>query len=800
MGNFTSKHRWGVVVAWVLTVLSHWGRAQSGSFGSTFAHSTAETAIYEQHNFVTGSGTINAGIIGSERQQPIGVYSFINPNGTWISASQTAFVDGYVRTYQSGPFTFPIGDNDRYRPAAVSASASANPTTAAYYGVDPGLATTSNLMGGTYGILPAGGPAFPTTSKAANVGTVDNVEYWDIDGNTPARITLTWDANTPITSMVGTDLSRLRIVGWNGTQWVIIPSTFDASSLVQTTSASLFTGPASTVSAGSITTDATVVPGSYVVYTLAGICTVTQVTASVSSLTTCSGEPVSISYTTAPTPGGQVQWVRRASDGSEDMPGIGDITDYPTATGNTPVSYTYTASSSDITGCTSNTVTTEVTVNPIPTVTPSACAQTICSGQTGSIIFQPSITGSIVHWIRTPDTPAPSSGTGDIAQTLINTGPTSLTYTYKIWAESPAPASCMSTDTITCIIVVTPGLNVSAVVASGSGCIGQPLSLSASVSSTGTYTYSWTGPNGYVGSGPNPLVTSSAAVTHNGNYTLVVSDVAGCSGTAIVPVSVTYCCNLTATAGSNSPQCTGNDLQLTASVQGGSGSFSYNWTGPNGFSSTQQNPTIANSTSAVAGSYTVVVTDLSVPNCSSMATTNVTIATTPSLTITSSGGMTVCSGQSTSLSVGGSNGATVTWTNNLGQSGTGTAINFAGLTNVSGLPQTIVYTFLAQAGSCSDQEVVTITVNPAPALQVVPTRAVVCELEEIYLRATARPSTATVTWSRDVPVPTPSGNSGQGSVEVKDQLPAGTYNYTFQAMGTNGCNSPQVVVPVVVNN
>src|SRR5207237_5555673 len=58
-----------------------------------------------------------------------------------------------------------------------------------------------------------------------------------------------------------------------------------------------------------------------------------------------------------------------------------------------------------------------------------------------------------------------------------------------------------------------------------------------------------------------------------------------------------------ATAGSNSPVCTGGSLSLTAS-----GGVSYSWTGPNGFVSLQQNPVVNNISSAAGGIYTVTVT------------------------------------------------------------------------------------------------------------------------------------------------------------------------------------------------
>jgi len=49
--------------------------------------------------------------------------------------------------------------------------------------------------------------------------------------------------------------------------------------------------------------------------------------------------------------------------------------------------------------------------------------------------------------------------------------------------------------------------------------------------------------------------------------------------------------------------CPGETITLTAS-----GGTSYSWTGPNGFSSTQQNPVIPNATAAHAGTYTCVIT------------------------------------------------------------------------------------------------------------------------------------------------------------------------------------------------
>ncbi|MGA0560299.1 DUF6923 family protein [Larkinella sp. VNQ87] len=282
------------------------------------------------------------------------------------------------------------------------------------------------------------------------------------------------------------------------------------------------------------------------------------------------------------------------------------------------------------------------------------------------------------------------------------------------------------------------------------------------------------------------------------NYNIVVKDdITGCLSDAVT-LTVNPVGNLRATASSNSPVCSGNLLQLIASQTGGSGPITYSWAGPNGFNSTLQNPSIASPTAAAGGSYTVTVTDAT---CSVTATTAVTIATQPDLAISGSPTLTICSGQSTVLNISGDGGANVVWTNTLGETGTGTTINFGGILNVSGQPQTIVYFVKANAGGCSDSTSVWLTINPAPALQVVPSRAIYCALEETNIVATASSGTATITWTRLPAIPdppTPSGN-GAGSATINQPLPAGSYTYTITAT-ENGCSSTPAIIPITVNN
>ncbi len=80
------------------------------------------------------------------------------------------------------------------------------------------------------------------------------------------------------------------------------------------------------------------------------------------------------------------------------------------------------------------------------------------------------------------------------------------------------------------------------------------------------------------------------------------------------------------TVGYNNPIYAGMTLNLTASTVGGA---TYSWTGPNGFTSTNQNPSIANATIAAAGDYSVTVT---VGSCTSSPAT-VTVTVNPPTTV-----------------------------------------------------------------------------------------------------------------------------------------------------------------------
>lgn len=101
-------------------------------------------------------------------------------------------------------------------------------------------------------------------------------------------------------------------------------------------------------------------------------------------------------------------------------------------------------------------------------------------------------------------------------------------------------------------------------------CSGADLLLQAS----GGQTFAWTGPAGFSSSLQNPVIPAVSSA-NNGTYTCVITDGLGCSGTALVPVTVNPSPLVTASGGSI---CSGSSLQLSSSssIIGAGGNSSFN--------------------------------------------------------------------------------------------------------------------------------------------------------------------------------------------------------------------------------
>ncbi len=124
-------------------------------------------------------------------------------------------------------------------------------------------------------------------------------------------------------------------------------------------------------------------------------------------------------------------------------------------------------------------------------------------------------------------------------------------------------------------------------------------------------------------------INDSIITGANQNYLLTVTDNNGCTvSDSIHTISPIY---PLASANSTSEICVGDNLSLTAQSSN-LPNISYNWSGPNNFSSNLQNPTIQNSTNANSGNYVLTVNS---NNCISYDTISILLKPLPILNFTS---------------------------------------------------------------------------------------------------------------------------------------------------------------------
>ena len=150
-----------------------------------------------------------AGLVYTPRNTPSVSLHFLE-DARHEQTSSRRHVDGYVSKSGIDSFSFPIGDGNRFRPAAISTPNGKNDFLAAYYNIDPSNA-----------VLPVGAP-FSRANHALNLPKISDREYWHIEGADAVRITLSWDFLSNVADLADNDINKLVVAGWDRSaqEWV----------------------------------------------------------------------------------------------------------------------------------------------------------------------------------------------------------------------------------------------------------------------------------------------------------------------------------------------------------------------------------------------------------------------------------------------------------------------------------------------------------------------------------------------------------------------------------------------------
>jgi uncharacterized repeat protein (TIGR01451 family) len=268
------------------------------------------------------------------------------------------------------------------------------------------------------------------------------------------------------------------------------------------------------------------------------------------------------------------------------------------------------------------------------------------------------------------------------------------------------------------------------------------------------------------------IITNTANITHVDQTDPLVTNNSDDAG-IFVPSSV-------AMASANSPVCEGATIELYG---GPGGMSSYSWTGPNGFSSTLQNPTISAATSLDAGTYYLTVTN---GNCTGdPASTEVVV--NPKPTADAGGDTGFCASDSVQLggsASGGTSPYTYDWTGPESHPNTqNPTVSAAGTYTLT----------VTDNNGCSDTDDVIVSQYLSPTADAGTDKQILCGTGSVLIggspTASGGTSPYTYQWAPD---------TGLDDTAIANPSASAAGTYTVTVTDANGCRDTDSVTVAVI--
>jgi len=336
-------------------------------------------------------------------------------------------------------------------------------------------------------------------------------------------------------------------------------------------------------------------------------------------------------------------------------------------------------------------------------------------------------------------------------------------------------------------------------------CSGNNLSLSANTIS-GIATYQWSGVNGFNATGA--IVSVNNISTNSSGQYSVTATINNCTSAPAIKNIRVDSTPIVPTLSSNSPICTDSSINLFANTIYPE-TMTYYWHNANGYTSSNQNPTIPISTISMAGFYKVYV--VSLHSCISK-TDSILITINPSPNVNAVADSTYKNAVPSGLIsfTGTVPATTFNWTNtntNIGLASTGFGdISFI-TTNITPFAIFGLITVTPTTAFCVGKPITfKITVNPTPKLTS-KLNDTICTKTMFSYQATCATAGVKYGWSRAaiVGITNPAQNSTDSLGKIDEVLINTTASpidviYSIKLVATDGSvNSQDIIVTVNPN-
>ena len=148
----------------------------------------------------------SSGIIRTDRTRTDHILTFID-GASYTGSNDDMHVDGAIKKIGSGPFSFPFGDGDHLAPMIIRGQNSFDIFEGTY--ISQNLDFIQQISKGNY----------PVDSTDFNIITVQDKEFWTLEGGQSTTITLSFTSYSEIGRLTNDVAEDLVVVGWDGERW-----------------------------------------------------------------------------------------------------------------------------------------------------------------------------------------------------------------------------------------------------------------------------------------------------------------------------------------------------------------------------------------------------------------------------------------------------------------------------------------------------------------------------------------------------------------------------------------------------
>ena len=164
------------------------------------------------HNNLNVTNNLNfiEGNIDSPVTNPVVNLNFMD-QGFFNGESNDSKVTGFASINNRDVFSFPVGDYDQLRPLTLESQGTTPLAICAYFFESPTNPTSISQN-------------FDVNQKVQDIGRVSDLEFWIVQSDLPARVTINWNPRSALGLIPNASPESMIVVGWSkaSNEWVIL--------------------------------------------------------------------------------------------------------------------------------------------------------------------------------------------------------------------------------------------------------------------------------------------------------------------------------------------------------------------------------------------------------------------------------------------------------------------------------------------------------------------------------------------------------------------------------------------------